>query len=251
LRFLLISNTAFFLITHLRIGYPLFWLMELRVDDALSRPWTLVTYSFLHANTFHLLINMLMLWMFGDEVAQHLGTRKFIAFYLIAALVAGLASLPFYGGVVVGASGALFGVMYLYAALFPDRVMLLFWIIPMRMSWGIWVLALFDLLATRAGDGVAHWAHLGGFLAGIVGAKILLHNQTSWRDRFHRWRWRRQAKQSSHGGVVEPEIGVDIDFLLRKISEQGLESLTSFEREALRREGERRRNQREEYHRWR
>jgi hypothetical protein len=136
LRFLLISNTAFFLITHLRIGYPLFWLMELRVDDALSRPWTLVTYSFLHANTFHLLINMLMLWMFGDEVAQHLGTRKFIAFYLIAALVAGLASLPFYGGVVVGASGALFGVMYLYAALFPDRVMLLFWIIPMRMSWG-------------------------------------------------------------------------------------------------------------------
>src|SRR5881296_2153509 len=93
--------------------------------------WQLVTYMFLHSTGWlsHLLLNMLMLWMFGTEVERVWGTREFIKYYFICGIGAGLVTcLVFYASTTIGASGAIFGVMLAYGLLFPNR-QILFWFI--------------------------------------------------------------------------------------------------------------------------
>ena len=245
LRAIILLNAAVFALCAFErtLGLRVFASLALFPRWAGDRPWTLLTYAFVHANFVHVALNMLMLWSFGDDVARTLGGRRFVLFYLAAALVAGGASVFFYQGSVVGASGALLGVMYLYGALYPDRRMLFFWLIPMRMGWGVWVIAALDLLATNTGDGVAHWAHLGGFAAGIVYARLFLRSRLR-PSVFSRL----AAKLRSRGAAAEP---IDLDALLRKISERGIDSLTPGERAALLAESERRRREKEEYQRWR
>lgn len=149
----------------------------------LFRPWQYLTTMFLHAGFFHLLMNMFVLWMFGSEIERALGSRRFIVFYLISGLGASLlhtiftvidgSSLP-----AVGASGAISGVMIAYAVLFPDRLILLFFI-PMRAKWA----AIFYIgysaysgISNSPTDNIAHFAHLGGALTGFILIKTGLHN---------------------------------------------------------------------------
>ena len=247
LRALLLANVALFAFCQVdeRLGLDLFSALALRPAWVADRPWTLLTYAFLHADVVHLALNMVMLWSFGDAVSRTLGDRRFVLFYLAAALAAGAASLFFYNGSIVGASGALFGVLYVFGALCPDRRMLFFWLIPMKMSWGVWVVAAIDLFATRTGDGIAHWAHLAGFAAGMVYVRAFLRSKIgpAWIDRL--------AARLRSRGKSRREERIDLDRLLEKISERGLDSLTPSERAALLRESERRRREKEEYERWR
>lgn len=247
LRAVLLANVALFALCQFdgRLGLDVFSALVLRPHWVADRPWTLLTYAFLHADVVHLALNMVMLWSFGDAVSKTLGDRRFVLFYLAAAFAAGVASLFFYNGSIVGASGALFGVLYVFGALFPDRRMLFFWLIPMKMSWGVWVVAAIDLFATRTGDGIAHWAHLAGFAAGVVYVRAFLRSKIgpAWIDRlFARLRER---------GRTREESAADVSDLLRKISESGIDSLTPAERALLLRESERRRREKEEYERWR
>ena len=123
LRALLLANVALFAFCQVdeRLGLDLFSALALRPAWVADRPWTLLTYAFLHADVVHLALNMVMLWSFGDAVSKTLGDRRFVLFYLAAALAAGVASLFFYNGSIVGASGALFGVLYVFGALFPNQ----------------------------------------------------------------------------------------------------------------------------------
>ncbi len=162
--------------------YKTFWL------------WQLVTYMFLHSTGWlsHLLLNMLMLWLFGTEVERVLGTREFVKYYFICGIGAGIVTcLLFPSTKTIGASGAVFGVMLAYAFLFPHRRVFFWFIFPMRSTSFVLLCAgieLFSLLSLP--DGVAHTAHLGGMLFGY------LYLKRAWRIRAFlaelRWKLRRR-----------------------------------------------------------
>ena len=147
--------------------------------DTLSVPegYTLLTYMFLHGDIIHLSSNMLFLWVFGDNVEDAMGHIKYLAFYLICGIAAGLAHafmLPTSKLPLVGASGAVAGVIGAYLVLHP-RVMvwvLAFRFIPLRISaaWvlGVWVATQLVMVLVNQSDQVAWWAHIGGVAAGAI-----------------------------------------------------------------------------------
>jgi len=156
--------------------------------------WQLVTYMFLHSPgwPFHLILNMLMLWMFGTEVERMWGSNRFLKYYFICGIGAGITTyFTFYKSTTYGASGAVFGVMLAYATLFPERMIYFWFIFPMRAMSFVLLCAAIELLQLlNLPDGVAHTAHLGGMLFGW------LYMKRAWKvPNFLselRWRWRRR-----------------------------------------------------------
>lgn len=152
----------------------------------LSSPQTLLTSMFVHASLLHLLGNMLYLWVFGNNVEDFLGPVRFPLFYLASGCAAALLQVAFSPGSrlpMVGASGAIAGILGAYWVLFPRaRVMTLIFIalvpLPAGFVLGVWFLA--QLLNIGMGGGVAWFAHIGGFLAGIGMIRIRLR-RVSWR----------------------------------------------------------------------
>ncbi len=134
--------------------------------------WQVFTYMFVHGGMSHIFFNMIGLFFFGTAVEQRLGSWEFLTFYLVVGTLAGLFSLAFYwmGGnlmvFLVGASGAIFGVLLAFAALFPTAIIYLFGIVPIRapiLVIGYTVIELTSQLSGRGGN-VAHLTHLAGFL---------------------------------------------------------------------------------------
>jgi membrane associated rhomboid family serine protease len=140
-------------------------------------PWQLVTYSFLHGNLLHLLVNMLALYMFGSDIERVFGERRYLAYYFACVITAALAQLAVSAGSggppypTVGASGGVFGVLLAFALYFPHRtVMLIFPPIPMPAWLFVTLYGALELYLGITGTqaGVAHFAHLGGMLGGYA-----------------------------------------------------------------------------------
>ena len=171
---LLLANVAIFFLAQL-LGGGLLSTFELWPIGAEFRPWQIVTYSFLHANFSHLFFNMLGLWMFGTELEHVWGQRRYVTFYFASVVAAALMQLLVNfvvgaGGPTIGASGGLFGLLLAFAMLFPNRTILLFFVIPMKAKW---LAVLYGVLELYQGvyvmnSGVAHFAHLGGMLGGYL-----------------------------------------------------------------------------------
>lgn len=156
--------------------------------------WQIVTYMFLHAPYWlgHLLLNMLMLWMFGTEVERAWGTRAFVRYYFVCGIGAGIVTcLSFPESNTIGASGAVFGVMLAYGLMFPNRQILIWFLFPMRAISFVLIcigIELFSLASLQ--DGVAHFAHLGGLLSGYLYLKRVWRLREFWADL--RWKLRRR-----------------------------------------------------------
>ena len=188
---LLIANTGVFLaqeFSRLLFGDPAYnWLIRWfgLIPSAVThglRIWQPFTYLFLHGGVWHLLLNMLVLWMFGRDLELTWGRRRFYAYYFVCGVGAGLInilvkSVPVLFGrppsyiATIGASGAIYGILLAAAVVFPNRQI---WIIPfpLMLPMRIYVLiigaiAFFSSLGTT-GDNVSHIAHLGGMLVGYV-----------------------------------------------------------------------------------
>ena len=140
---------------------------------------TLLTSMFMHASWMHILGNMLFLWIFGDNVEDHIGHGRFLAFYLLCGLAASLAQIAFAPESLIpglGASGAIAGVLGAYMIKFPRspvRVLMgrVVTTVPAFMAIGLWVLMqIFGQISVAGGQasGVAYLAHLGGFVAGVA-----------------------------------------------------------------------------------
>jgi membrane associated rhomboid family serine protease len=151
--------------------------------------WQLVTYGFLHGGLTHLFFNMFALYMFGGEIERLLGSRRFVTYYFVCVIGAALAQLAVISNVdtppvpTVGASGGVFGLLLAFGMAFPQRrIMLLFPPIPMPAWVFVTLYGLLELYlgVTGSGQGVAHFAHLGGMVAGFV---LLM-----------RWRGQRQSR---------------------------------------------------------
>jgi len=183
---LLIINAAVFLVQLLASnlmlnGRPLGYLLN--VWFALNplgsnfnfQVWQLITYQFMHGGFGHIFFNMFALWMFGMEIENNWGSKKFLIFYLLCGVVAGLFQLfltPLLGAgpaVTIGASGAVYGVLIGFALMFPDRPIYLYFLLPIKAKYLVGFLIILEfLLVDSAGSNVAHLAHLGGALAGFL-----------------------------------------------------------------------------------
>jgi membrane associated rhomboid family serine protease len=138
--------------------------------------WQFVTYMFAHGGLSHLLFNMLALFIFGTQVERHMGSREFLLYYLLTGILAGVFSFFVYwftGALVirlVGASGAIFAVQLAYAAFFPNAVIFIWGILPVRAPLMVLGFTLLELVSSVFGfrSGVAHFTHLAGFAFGWI-----------------------------------------------------------------------------------
>jgi membrane associated rhomboid family serine protease len=181
-RALLIANVLVFLLQsvtgdQLIASFALWPVGTSEAGGPSFEPWQIVTYSFLHGSVTHLLLNMLALWMFGTDVERVVGTRRFVIFYFVCVVSAGVCQLlisSFAAEVaypVIGASGGVFGVLLAFAIYFPKRIIvLLFPPIPLPAWLFVTVYAVLELYLGVTGSeaGVAHFAHLGGMIGGYL-----------------------------------------------------------------------------------
>ena len=151
--------------------------------------WTIVTYMFVHAWLAHIAFNMFTLWMFGPRLEQIWGTRTFIQFYLWCGIGGGIAHLLFaQHSTVIGASGAISGVLVAYALHWPDEEVYLFGVIPMKTRWlVVWMVVInlaMGVAATSGGSGIGWFSHLGGLAFGWI---YLRMSSFGGLDNFRRW----------------------------------------------------------------
>ena len=152
-------------------------------------PWQLVSYAFLHGSFLHLAFNMFGLYMFGGAIEQVFGSRRYLSYYAVCIVSAGLTQLLFAyvtGGYypTVGASGGVFGLLLAYGLYFPNnRVMLLFPPIPMPARVFVVIYAVIELAmgVTGVQSGVAHFAHLGGMVGGYIMLRFWRGGGPTWR----------------------------------------------------------------------
>ncbi len=229
--------------------------------------WQLLTYQFMHAGPLHLLFNCWAIYVFGRDVEEALRRKNYLALYFSSGVIGGLVQVlaglvwtNVFGGPVVGASAAAFGLASAFALLFPDRILLLFFIIPMRAKFLLLLaagLALYGFLSGVAAaynlrpppDNIAHAAHLGGMLTGLLFVRYAIHWNWHW-PRFGLGRRpspRKLARVTSlksglwgHGKIpaqedLPPEefVSKEVDPILDKISARGMQSLTERERRIL------------------
>lgn len=132
------------------------------------RPWTVVTYMFLHAGFMHFFFNMLALYFFGPRLEMRLGGRRFIGLYLTSGVAGAVMSLVTPYAAIIGASGAVFGVMLGYAHFWPRDAVYVFFL-PMEARWLVVLMTAMSLFgAWQHQGGIAHFAHLGGFVGGFL-----------------------------------------------------------------------------------
>lgn len=213
--------------------------------------WQPFTYMFLHGSFHHILYNMLLLFFFGSELERLWGSRVFFQYYLTTGVGAGLVYALLMPLVVsgsenvplIGASGAVYGLLIAMYRLFPDRKIMLYFLIPIPIRWFVIGLIAFDILSMWSMDGVGHLAHLGGAAVGW----LYLGGGRKWFDGMMRSRRRKKSGFSTvKGGKTSgsrsdrspgwtPQPGNRVDEILEKISREGLDSLTREEQEILRR----------------
>ncbi len=134
------------------------------------RLWQPLTYMFMHANFTHLFFNMFALWMFGNTMENFWGTKRFLIYYLACGLGAGLLTMLFPGSLTVGASGAVYGLLLAFGMTFPNEYIYLYFLMPIKAKWFVIGYAALELIQGLfySYDGVAHFAHLGGMLVGLL-----------------------------------------------------------------------------------
>jgi membrane associated rhomboid family serine protease len=218
--------------------------------------WQLLSFQFLHGGLMHLFFNLLTLWFFGRPVEERLGSRSFLKLYFISGaagglLQAGLGLLArnYFGHTTYGASAGICGIISAFALIEPNAEIRLWCVLPIKAKHLLWFgggIALFFTLVP-SDSGVAHAAHLGGYLAGIAymrwdAARSAVNwNPLQGRRRKRQLvqaaaqitRWRGAREQSA--GELPPEefISREVDPILDKISAHGIHSLTPRERQIL------------------
>ena len=146
------------------------------LDGGGFRPWQLVTYMFLHADFGHIFFNLFALWMFGQAIEYEWGTKRFATYYFVTGIGAGLLQLlvgilDMNSAPVVGASGAVYGILLAFGMMYPNNyIMLLIPPIPIKAKYFVIIFGVLELFSGVANlnSGIAHFAHLGGMLFGYI-----------------------------------------------------------------------------------
>jgi len=220
----------------------------------ITQPWRMFTYMFLHSlsNPFHFIFNMLWLWWMGKPVEETIGPRNFITLYLGAGLTGALVDviLSLMGSPVpvIGASGAVYGIMVAFAMLFPKTPIMLLLLPPIEARFVVGGLIAIDVLLLNSGDNVARFVHLGGALGGF----LLMRARANGRDlsfipRYLEYLYMKIKPKGktaskpknknmsivSDAEIIEEVDQKELDAILEKISKKGYDSLTKEEKRKL------------------
>jgi membrane associated rhomboid family serine protease len=211
-KWLLIVNTAIFVIWYLGGPTVQSWMSPLALVPMLvvhSVPWylyQLFTYMFLHGGIGHLLFNMLALWMFGLPLEQTWGTRRFLKYYFLCGVGAGICdttvnALLGHNTSTIGASGAIYGLLLAFGVLFPDTQVLMYFLFPIKAKYLVMIyggVELLSALGTR-NSGISNIAHLGGMLFGLLYLKVPIRagrwNLPDFGGRYRQWKMQRAKKK--------------------------------------------------------
>lgn len=235
-KWLLIINTAVFLLGALVPQVGSFLLRWFSVDPrswlTAIQPWRLVSYQFLHGDLLHIALNMIGLFFFGPTLEKHWGSRRFMLFYLGCGVVAGLSFLLLMAiGVVgaaplLGASGAILGVLAACAILFPQFIVFLFIIpVPIRVLAVVMTLVYVMNIIVGGPNAGGDAAHLGGMAAGAAYI-LLLPKLERFKLRMHAQSWEKRMEEGR-------KLRFEVDRILAKVHRFGLHSLTTREKRIL------------------
>ena len=207
----------------------------------LIRPWTVITYMFLHGGIWHILFNMLGLYFFGPRLEVELGGGRFLGLYFVSGFAGAIFSFLFaFHSPIIGASAGVFGVLLGFARFWPRETLSIWGIIPVEARWMVVIMTAMSLWGGlgNVGGGIAHFAHLGGFAGGYLYLKVL--ERTSRGARFRRklvpppprssdvHRWAKINRDALH------EVNrAEYDRIMGKIQTAGIGSLTEEERSFL------------------
>ena len=161
--------------------------------------WQPGTYLFLHGGFGHLFWNMFALWMFGCELERYWGSKEFLKFFLITGIGAGLLSIvvqPLSDIPTIGASGAIYGILMAFGIMFPERLVYLYFLFPVKVKYFVAVLGALTFFSaiSSPGNKIAHMAHLGGMVVGFFYMKGWL-SLSGIRQGYYRWRMNRMRKR--------------------------------------------------------
>jgi membrane associated rhomboid family serine protease len=253
-RLIIANAVVLLLLMTLFTSRNLFHALQFSPQTALIRPWTFLSYMFVHAGLLHLLANMLMLFVFGTAVESRMGSRNFILYYLFCGIGAAVFSLLLAGimpiGAFVGASGAVLGVAVAFAMFWPDAELIVFPIpVPIRARTLVIGLVVLDVISSRLwpNDGIAHIAHVGGAVFGYlffrvqslsrrspsqppraVERVVMVQSGSSEAERRTPVTPMRPRRR-----IESDPVAAEVDRVLDKISEKGISSLTPAERRFL------------------
>ncbi|MDH5174438.1 MAG: rhomboid family intramembrane serine protease [Elusimicrobiota bacterium] len=241
IKWLIIANISVYIIQMFagRNVLYTFGLVPYRVVKSLWL-WQILTHMFVHGGLFHLLINLFVLWMFGKPIERQWGTTSFLKYYFTCGLGASIfilltsldSRIP-----VVGASGAIYGILVAFAMLYPDSIIYLYFLFPIKAKhFAILIGAVAFLSGISGGkSNIAHFGHLGGLLVGYVYLKFPL-----WKYRFHPQRLlaflrlpkislRRRKKYKTEFYKIDDKVNQILD----KILLHGVDSLTAEEKRIM------------------
>lgn len=205
--------------------------------------WQLVTYMFLHGGLFHILFNMFALWMFGCDIERAWGTREFVKYYFITGVGAGLFTfiLSFNSQIpTIGASGAVFGILVAFALMFPNRLIYVYFLFPVKAKYLVIFFAVIEFLASfrHTSDGIGHFAHLGGMVIGYLYIKSDFRIPSFFRlstylRGLRNLKHRRRMKAVNRQREREQRLMERVDQILDKINQVGYGNLTREEKKTL------------------
>jgi len=239
-KWLLIINVAVFLLTFLipPVGVFIFhWFSVYPATLGMSlQLWRQITYQFLHANPWHIFINMIVLYFFGPMLERYWGSKKFLTFYLVCGAMGGLlypflVRVGWLGAIpLVGASGSILGMLAAGGILFPNMMVYVWGVIPVKLRILAIIFAAISIITLLRPNQFANAggqaAHLGGMIAGAVYVV-----SQSWRDKF-RLKLRSGAWEKKM--TAQRNLQVEVDRILEKVHSEGIQSLTMKEKRILR-----------------
>ena len=215
--------------------FPLFGLVPRMVWSELMI-WQPFTYLFFHGGIWHVLINMFVLWMFGSELERLWGKSHFLKFYFVTGVGSGLLTMFFSlqsMTPIVGASGAVYGVLLAYGLTYPNRQIYLYGIIPIKSIWFVIGIGMIAFMSSFNNiSQVSHITHLSGMLIGYLMLKSPVEWRSLWfsiRKRTLEYRVVQEEKKATHRQKIEQ----DIDIILDKINREGFDSLSQKEQDSL------------------
>ncbi len=239
IKVLIIINVSMYLLQIITVSQlDMIRIFGLSAETIWPLIWQPVTYMFMHGGVWHVAINMFVLWMFGAELETIWGKNEFLKYYFVTGIGAGIIWLFFnIGGantILIGASGAVYGILMAYGLMFPNRTVYIYFLFPVKVKWFvifIGAIAFFSSMGT--GSNISHLTHLSGMLIGYLYLRFSNH----WRNitfNFRKKYVELKSMQKGKESQKKMKLQQEVDRLLDKAENSGWENLSEEEQIKLR-----------------
>ena len=238
IKILISVNALLFLFRYIaKSQFDLAQIFGLTSNNVWPMIWQPFTYMFIHGDFFHVFMNMFVLWMFGSEMESIWGRRAFLKYYFITGIGSGLIWLLFNtngNAVLIGASGAIYGILLAYGLMFPNRKVLIYFLFPVKVKYFVFILGLIAFISSLgfSGSNISHLTHLSGMVIGFMYLK------STWTTQRLRLLMNSYLASLKYKKSIKKEkrianIQANVDQLLDKVSDVGFDALSEEEKDKL------------------